>query len=145
MKLSSRTEYALKTLLDLALHGRNKVVPACDIASRQKIPEQFLAQILMSLKSSGIVQSRRGISGGYQLAAPPEAIALDTVVQATDEHFSANATRPRRSDSVEHAVLSDFWNDLSECVINRLHATTLKDLCNQIELRRSRQVQNYVI
>src|SRR5215470_3683941 len=81
MKLSLRGEYALRALLVLGLRFDQAVVPIKTISEEQNIPKRFLEQILNDLKSAGIVQSRRGIAGGYRLARRPEEITLAVVVR----------------------------------------------------------------
>jgi len=82
--LSSRARYATRAVLELALRWNEGPVQAQDIAERQKIPRRFLHQILISLKSAGMVQSRTGPQGGYTLAVPPEEITLGAVVRFVD-------------------------------------------------------------
>jgi len=81
MKLSVRGEYALRALLVLGLRYDRTVVPIKTISEEQNIPKRFLEQILNDLKSAGVVQSRRGIAGGYRLARPPQEITLAEVVR----------------------------------------------------------------
>jgi Rrf2 family cysteine metabolism transcriptional repressor len=81
MKLSLRGEYALRALLVLGLNYGEAVTRIGTISEQQNIPKRFLEQILNDLKSAGLVQSRRGISGGYRLARPPEQITLASVVR----------------------------------------------------------------
>jgi Rrf2 family protein len=76
MKLSLRGEYALRALLVLGLNYDREVVRIQTISQQQNVPKRFLEQILNDLKSAGIVQSRRGVAGGYRLARPPEEITL---------------------------------------------------------------------
>ena len=84
MALSSRAKYATRALLDLSLHEDEGPVQIHDIAERQLIPVKFLEQILLLLKRSGFVQSRKGPGGGYYLARPPREITLGAVVRALD-------------------------------------------------------------
>src|SRR5438046_6968185 len=83
MKLSVRGEYALRALLVL---GRDyleddSVVRIQAISEQQNIPKRFLEQILNDLKSMGIVESKRGLAGGYRLRVPPDTITLATVIR----------------------------------------------------------------
>jgi Rrf2 family protein len=71
-------------MLDLTIHYADGPVLIHDIAERQKIPIKFLEQILLSLKRTGLIDSRKGRGGGYFLAAPPENITLGAVVRAID-------------------------------------------------------------
>ena len=81
MKLSLRGEYALRALLVLGLHYDDSVVRIQAISEEQNIPKRFLEQILNDLKSAGVVQSRRGVAGGYRLAKRPEEITLASIVR----------------------------------------------------------------
>src|SRR5437660_4623394 len=81
MKLSLRGEYALRALLVLGLNYKRSVVRIQTISDQQNIPKRFLEQILNDLKSAGIVESKRGITGGYRLAKSPEQISLATVIR----------------------------------------------------------------
>src|SRR5438128_12159024 len=81
MKLSVRGEYAMRAMLVLASNYDESVVRIQTISEKQRIPKRFLEQILNDLKSAGVVQSRRGITGGYRLAKRPEEIKLATVIR----------------------------------------------------------------
>src|SRR5882672_9067011 len=81
MKLSLRGEYALRALLVLGLNYNDQVVSISAISAAQNIPKRFLEQILNELKTAGLVQSRRGVSGGYRLAKRPDQIPLSTIVR----------------------------------------------------------------
>lgn len=84
MKLSKRGEYGLKALIDLAAGDAEAVIHIRELAEREQIPVKFLEQILLSLKNAGLLQSRRGMNGGYYLARPPEEITLGQVVRTLD-------------------------------------------------------------
>src|SRR5205814_10074000 len=81
MKLSLRGGYALRALLVLGLDYKQSVVRIQTISQQQNIPKRFLEQILNDLKSAGVVESRRGVAGGYRLARPPEDISLASVIR----------------------------------------------------------------
>src|SRR3954453_13273150 len=81
MKLSLRGEYALRALLVLGLNYDESVVRIQTISDEQNIPKRFLEQILNDLKSAGLVQSKRGVAGGYRLARRPEEISLAAVIR----------------------------------------------------------------
>ena len=84
MKLSKKSEYGLRALLELTLaHGRT-TLQRHDIADRQGIPVEFLEQILLMLKRAGLIASRRGINGGYTLIKQPGDISLGQVIRILD-------------------------------------------------------------
>lgn len=81
MKLSVRGEYALRALIVLGLNYHQPVVRIQTISQLQNIPKRFLEQILNDLKSAGMLESRRGVGGGYRLKKPPEQITLAEVIR----------------------------------------------------------------
>ncbi len=84
MKLSKKSEYGLRALLELTLAYGKTSLQRHDIADRQHIPVEFLEQILLALKRSGLLSSRRGMKGGYQLIKRPEDITVGQVIRILD-------------------------------------------------------------
>ena len=84
MKLSVRGEYALRAMQVLGQGRRTDVLSIQAISDEQNIPKRFLEQILNDLKSAGLVESRRGVSGGYRLALPAEDIPLARIIRHID-------------------------------------------------------------
>jgi Rrf2 family transcriptional regulator, cysteine metabolism repressor len=84
MKLSKKSEYGLRALLELTLAHGQTTLQRQDIARRQHIPVEFLEQILLALKRAGILSSRRGMKGGYTLIKQPEDITLGQVIRVLD-------------------------------------------------------------
>jgi Rrf2 family protein len=82
--LSQKAKYALRALLVLAEEGDDKPVLIADIAERHHLPKKFLEQILLDLKHHGLVQSRRGRSGGYNLLKPASEISFGQVIRIID-------------------------------------------------------------
>lgn len=76
MKVSTRAEYGLRALIDLASHYGEGPVQSHEIASRQGLPEPYLNQLMTSLRRAGLVTSKRGPTGGHVLSRSPEAISL---------------------------------------------------------------------
>jgi Rrf2 family protein len=84
MKLSKKSEYGLRALLELQSTYNGPVLQRHEIAERQHIPVEFLEQILLSLKRAGLLTSRRGIRGGYALINSPDDITLGQVIRILD-------------------------------------------------------------
>ena len=82
--ISKQAKYALRALIGLARAEPGLAVLTADLASQQRIPKKFLEQILLLLKRSGMVQSRRGALGGYVLVMPPEEIRFLDVLRLVD-------------------------------------------------------------
>jgi len=84
MKLSKKSEYGLRALLELTMAHGMSPLQRQDIAARQHIPIEFLEQILLALKRAGLLSSRRGTKGGYRLIKPPKEITLGQVIRILD-------------------------------------------------------------
>ncbi|WP_455379018.1 RrF2 family transcriptional regulator [Petrachloros mirabilis] len=84
MKLSKKSEYGLRALLELTMVHGKATLQRHEIAARQHIPVEFLEQILLVLKRAGLLASRRGMKGGYTLIKPPEEISLGQVIRILD-------------------------------------------------------------
>ena len=137
MKLSVRGEYALRALLVLGLRFDQPVVPIKTISEQQNIPKRFLEQILNDLKSAGIVQSRRGIAGGYRLARRPEEITLAAVVRhiegalapvsCVSERFYEKCSCP---DEARCAIRS-VMKEIRHAVVNIAERVTIAEMCER--------------
>lgn len=90
MNLNQATDYAFRAVLFLAGQGEGKVVEAQQIAQKEIIPMRFLLKIMPSLIKAGIIDSQRGVGGGYYLAKKPEDITLFDVVTAIEGPVAIN-------------------------------------------------------
>jgi len=137
MRLSVRGEYALRALLVLGLRYQQPVVPIQTISGQQNIPKRFLEQILNDLKSAGIVQSKRGVAGGYRLAKPPEQITLATVIRhiegalapvsCASENFYERCSCPDESRCAIRSVMKE----VREAVVKIVEQVTVAELCQR--------------
>ncbi len=84
MKLSKKSEYGLRALIELTLAYEQTTLQRHQIAKRQHIPIEFLEQILLALKRAGLLASRRGLKGGYTLIKHPEQITVGQVIRILD-------------------------------------------------------------
>ncbi len=115
MRVSAKTEYACLALMELAArYGQPEPVTIRAIAKPHGIPSRFLVQILLQLKSVGLVASTRGASGGYKLSRPPEEISLGEVMRAIDgsEHESLGLGGEGRAPAAR--VLQDAWREIAQ-------------------------------
>lgn len=87
MKFSKKTEYALRALLAMARARVGTNFSIQDIGATERIPLKFLEQILLALKNGGLLRSKRGVGGGYQLQKPPTKITLAEIIQLIDGPF----------------------------------------------------------
>ncbi len=123
MRVSSKTGYALCTLLDLAQRKGNRPVSIADIAERQQIPAKFLEQILLTLKGAGITASTRGPRGGYALARRANEITVGEIVRLLEGN--ENALERRNSDL---CPFSELMGKVQDAVDGILNETTIEDM-----------------
>jgi Rrf2 family protein len=142
MRLSLRGEYALRALVVLAENYETGIVRIQTISEQQHIPKRFLEQILNDLKSAGFLESRRGVSGGYQLARPPEEITLAALIRQVEGALVANPTpsektarRSSRPDEVRLAIRG-VMKEVREAILKILDNVTVADLCERVRKLR---------
>src|SRR6266581_5678418 len=137
MKLSLRGEYALRALLVLGLNYDKPLVRIQAISDQQNIPKRFLEQILNDLKSAGLVQSKRGMAGGYRLARRPEDISLAAVVRHVEgalapvscvsQRFYEKCSCPDESRCAIRSVMKE----IRDAVVKIAERITVADLCTR--------------
>jgi Rrf2 family protein len=134
MRITTKGDYATRALRDLALHYGSGPIPIDQIAVRQSLPVRYLEQLLLTLRRAGILQSKRGVKGGYTLAKPPAEITLGAILQAVDgpvEPISCLAEAPRKPCPREAVcALRGVWSDIHRAVAAIVDHTTLQDICD---------------
>lgn len=131
MKISVKSDYALKFLIDLSTHGQNASLHIQDIAERQKVPLKFLQSIVLVLKRAGFVDSKKGPGGGYHLTQKPAEITVRAVLQQVEGNFDLIRYESSESDSENgktQVVLAELWSELSTNIIQTLEKITIADL-----------------
>lgn len=130
MKISQKLEYACRALAQLARQHDAKTLTRLEqLAKREAVSANFLVQILNDLRRAGLIESRRGKSGGYLLARPPGEISLRQVVEAVDPSL----LQPSVSANGESgAGVRQAWNRVSEALATTLEDTTIAGISQQL-------------
>jgi Rrf2 family protein len=130
VRISAKTDYALRAAIELAALNSDAPVKGEAIATAQDIPLRFLENILGDLRNAGIVESRRGVDGGYLLARPADEIALADVVRAVDGPLANVAgTRPNLLEYEGSAEqLREIWVGVRAALRSVLEETTIADV-----------------
>jgi Rrf2 family protein len=92
LSITTKSPYAIAALAELGRAGEDAPVPIGELARRREIPVQFLEQLFAALRRAGILQSFRGVKGGYSFARAPETISVLEVVELLDGSLGAGAT-----------------------------------------------------
>jgi Rrf2 family protein len=138
MKLSLRGEYALRALIVLGVSYHEPVVRIQTISKLQNIPKRFLEQILNELKSAGIVESRRGVAGGYRLRLPPDKITLAEVIRyiegplapvsCVSERYYERCSCPDENNCGIRSVMKE----VRDAIVKILESVTLAQVCERV-------------
>lgn len=131
MKISTKGRYALRLMLDLAMHDNGGYIPIKEIAKRQGVSEKYLEQIISILSRAGYVQSVRGAGGGYRLAHPLKSYTVGMILRLTEGSLAPVAclegnvnTCDRNADCATLIV----WQKLYDAINDVVDSITLDDL-----------------
>ncbi len=138
MKLSTRTRYGIRAVLELAEHYGEEPLQLKIVAGRQKISVKYLEQLMTMLKSAGIVKSLRGSKGGYTLSRPPNNITLsDCFICLEGPVITVECVEnvnycPRTST----CAAREIWAEIDKTVMDILRSTTLQDVLSGTRKKR---------
>ena len=126
MRVSSRADYGVRALFELALRAGQGPVHSKEIAARQEIPEAYLHQVLGALSRAGLVKSTRGPLGGHELATEPSEVSVYAILTALDGVDQKTHPHP---DGIGPAdVVHDVWHEMQEQNERLLRSITLQTL-----------------
>ena len=136
MKISTKGRYALRLMLDLAVHGgtEGEMIPVRRIAQRQDISDKYLEQIITQLSRAGYVRSFRGAQGGYLLAVPPEQITVGMILRVMEGSLAPVAClgqEPNRCPRAETCTTLAVWRELQTAIESVVDGITLADLAKE--------------
>ena len=139
IRVSTRGRYALRAMVDLAQHAGEGPVSRQEIAERQEISADYLAQLFRQLQSEGLVKGVKGPRGGYRLGREAELIRAGDIVRAAEGpvavvHCALPCPDERPSCSrLDQCTTHGLWKQVSGALTAVLDSVTLKDLCSQAE------------
>ncbi len=131
MRVSTRSDYGLRALIELAGHYGNGPLQSSEIALRRHIPEQYLDQLLTSLRKAGFIRSVRGPAGGHELVRPPSEICVESVIEALEGTLSPVAwldEPPEMTDHPHHCGQREIWERIRDATTEILHSYSVADL-----------------
>jgi Rrf2 family protein len=158
LQMSTRGRYGVRLMVALAIRFGGGSILLKDIARQEGISEKYLGQIIIPLKSGGLVISQRGSHGGYSLARSPEDITVKHVVEAIEGNIApvpcvdpvAGAgpgecgENPAGCERATMCVATRVWKKLRDDIVSSLSAFTLADLARQAR-EVAQPAENYVI
>ena len=144
MKISTKGRYALRLMLDLALHDNDAPVRIKDIAARQDISDKYLEQIISSLNKAGYVKSIRGPQGGYRLTKDPAWYTVGKILRLTEGSLAPVACLDDEVNTCERqdtCATLKLWQMLNKAISDVIDQVTLADLVEW----ENEKLSNYVI
>ncbi|UCG06172.1 MAG: Rrf2 family transcriptional regulator [Desulfobacterales bacterium] len=130
MKLSTRSRYGARILVDLARHDNKGPVQIGEISKRQDISVKYLEQLIRPLKHAKLVKSVRGPKGGHLLAKNPEEISLGQIVRLFEgqSDLVECVSRPDKCHMADDCQVRLAWKDATRVLYEKLDSTTIADL-----------------
>jgi len=145
MKLSTRTRYGIRAILELALNHGKGPLQLKVVGQRQNISVKYLEQLIAVLKTAGFVRSSRGAKGGYVLAKAPNQIKLSDVFSSLEGASVITVECVENENYCVRAadcVVRQVWVQVQEAIMSVLAAITLEDL---VKRTKSNKVMDYQI
>jgi Rrf2 family protein len=144
MMFSTKAEYGVRVMVELARHELGSPVPLAEIAEHDGLPLAYLEHLVARLRKAGLVDSRRGSRGGYMLAREPELITMAEVVEALEGSIApiecisqgpdGQIVCSRESDTSHICPTKLLWTRVRFSIVRTLVETTLADLVGGIQL-----------
>lgn len=134
MKISTKGRYALRMMLDLAMHKENGYVVLKDIAERQNISKKYLEQIVPLLNKSGLLRTNRGYQGGYMLSKNPSEYTVGEILRVTEGDLCPVACLkydPIECERVADCMTIGVWKGLYKAITDYLDNITLQDIIDE--------------
>ncbi len=130
MKLSTRSRYGARILVDLARHNNQGPVKIGEISKRQDISVKYLEQLIRPLKQANLVESVRGPKGGHMLAKKPEKITLGQIVRLFEgqSDLVECVSNPEKCNMADDCQVRLAWKDATRVLYEKLDSTTIADL-----------------
>lgn len=140
MKISTKGEYGIRALLELSLRYGKGYVQSAEIASARGIPENYLYQLLITLRKAGIVRSRRGPQGGHMLARPPQDIsvadALTVLEGPLEPTICVQSEIVNDCPHQDSCAMRDVWQAVTDATRNVLQSARFDALAEREAERR---------
>lgn len=134
MLITQKNQYAIRAVFELAKQRGQGPVKTAQIAAVQKIPLRFLEVILSHLQRSGMVLSKRGFSGGYTLALPPDQVSVGDVLRHMEKSDVAlhcvSCHAPKHCEFEGDCAFISMWDKAHQAMLDVFNQTTMQDLIN---------------
>ncbi len=138
MKLSTKTRYGLRALVDLASYGENEQVALAKLSSRQELSVSYMEQVFVTLRKADIIKSTKGAQGGYSLARSSEEITVGQIIRALEGQILIVEESKNKGDesliahNMEQCLQNQVWTPINESVNKVIDNITLAQLAQDM-------------
>lgn len=135
MKLSTRSRYGTRMMLDLAQHYDKGPIQIGDIAKRQDISGKYLEQLIIPLKKVDLIKSLRGPKGGHMLAKPPDEITVGDIVKVLEGGISLSncIENPYECNRSSSCLTRGIWEEATKAMHDKLNSMSLSKMIETCE------------
>jgi Rrf2 family protein len=145
LRLSKRTEYGLRAVVQLARLWPRNYVQSKDLAQQEGLPNKFLESILLALRRGGFLESKVGSGGGYRLSRPPKDIPVGDLIRRLEGRLTVKEAITGVDHSPGKVGIRLINEKLTDAMDQVLDAITLEDLLEQVNRATSTQQEMYYI
>lgn len=130
MKLSTKSRYSARILIELARHHNTKLIQTSRIASKQNIPIKYLEQLITVLRKAGLIESFRGPRGGHRLAVDPSKISLGKIVRMFEGQTDLVQciASPQTCTMADECRLRTAWKEATDALYEKLDVISIDRL-----------------
>lgn len=130
MKISTKGRYALRIMIDLALHNDGRYISLKEISERQEISNKYLEQIIALLNKAGFLETARGNMGGYKLSKKPKEYIVGDILRATEGDLAPIYCLTEDGECIrqKNCKTYAFWKGLDDVINEYIDGKTLEDL-----------------
>ncbi len=143
MRLSTKSRYAVTSLLDMVMNSDDGPVSLAEISKRQGISLSYLEQLFAKMRRNNLVVSTRGPGGGYSLSTAPEDVSISDIISAVDEKLEVtNKDALAGSAAYEPCLTEQLWEELSDQISTYLTNISLADMIkNHPDVDQTSEIQ----
>jgi Rrf2 family transcriptional regulator, cysteine metabolism repressor len=147
MKISTKIRYGARAMLQLASHYGRGPMELKMIAKKEAISVKYLEQVIIPLRSAGVVKAVRGAKGGYTLARSPSEICLNDIIEILEGPINLVdcLKDPKSCQMSPSCVTKDIWQEVSEALHGIFHSITLEEMVNRKKKKEGIVVPTYQI
>ncbi len=145
MRLSKRTEYGIRAVVQLARLGPRAFIQSKDLAQQESLPNKFLEAILLALRRGGFLESKVGSGGGYRLSRPPREISVGELVRRLEGRLTVAESKQRNDVSPGEVAVHLLNESLTNATTQAMDAMTLEQLLEHVTRAIGQQQEMYYI